>query len=168
MNRTVLLAAPLALALAAENASAVHVNIELSLLVDVSGSIDNTEYNLQRQGYANAFANPNFFASVIGPGNSVAVNFVEWSGANQQAQLVGWTRISSQADATAFAAAILAPARPFNNGSTAPGSAINYASPLIFSNNFDSDKQVIDVSGDGAANDGANTLAARNAALAAG
>jgi hypothetical protein len=170
MNRTALLAAaPLALALAAANASAVQVNIELSLLVDISGSIDTTEFNLQRQGYANAFSNPTFFSSVIGAGHSIAVNYIEWSGAGQQQQLVGWTQISSQADANAFAAAVLAAGRPFS-GQTSPGEALNFASPLIFSNSFTSDKQIIDVSGDGSENvhNDAFVDAARNAAIAAG
>jgi hypothetical protein len=57
---------------------------------------------------------------------------------------------------------------------TAPGSAINFATPLFgtetgaIGNGFESDRQVIDVSGDGAQNDGANTAAARDAALLAG
>lgn len=169
MIRVQYVAAPALLALAAASASATHVDIELSLLVDVSGSISSTEYNLQRQGYANAFSNPNFFNSVIHPGNSIAVNFVEWSGAGQQSQLVGWTLIDSQAAANAFAAAILAPARPYS-GQTSPGEALNYAAPLIFNNSYDSDKQVIDVSGDGSENVHNNAFvdAARNAALSAG
>jgi hypothetical protein len=155
------------LALAARSARAIHVDIELSLLVDVSSSIDDVEYGLQRQGYASAFTNPTFFSSVIGTGHSVAVNFIEWSGPLQQHEQVGWTLIDSQASATSFGNAIAAANRQFA-ASTAPGSAINFAYPRIFSNSFTSDKQVIDVSGDGPWNSGDDTLTARNAALAAG
>jgi hypothetical protein len=144
-----------------------NVNLELSLLVDVSGSIDSTEYNVQRQGYATTFSNANFYSNVIGAGGSIAVNYIEWSGAAQQAQVVGWTLINSQASANAFAAAILAAPRDFS-GQTAPGSAINYAVPLFTSNLFDAPKQIIDVSGDGSQNDGASTSAARDAAILAG
>jgi hypothetical protein len=144
-----------------------NVSLELSLLVDVSGSIDTTEFNTQRNGYASVFSNPNFYTNVVGTGGSLAVNYIEWSGASQQAQVVGWTLINSQAAANAFAAAILAASRDFS-GQTAPGSAINYAVPLFASNLFDAPKQIIDVSGDGSENDGAITSTARNNALAAG
>ncbi|WP_409559305.1 DUF1194 domain-containing protein, partial [Accumulibacter sp.] len=36
-------------------ANAVPVGLELVLLVDVSGSVDATEYALQKTGYVNAF-----------------------------------------------------------------------------------------------------------------
>ena len=169
MNRNVGLAAVGMLALLAGTASAQHVNLELSLVVDVSGSIDTNEFNLQRIGYANTFADPNFYNSVIGAGNSIAVNFIEWSGSGQQQQAVGWTIIASPADANAFAAAIMAAPRAYS-GSTAVGQAINFASQSILTNSITSDKQVIDVSGDGIDNVNGNafTAGARSAALAAG
>jgi hypothetical protein len=169
MNRCALLVAPAALALAAASASATHVNIELSLLVDVSGSVDATEYALQRTGYANAFINLNF-NSVIGAGNSVAVNMIEWDGNANQQQVVAWTLIDSQAAAVAFGNAIAAHSRAFPGGNTAVGQAITFGRNSIFNNNFDSDRQVIDVSGDGADNVNFDPYTAqqRDAALAAG
>ena len=71
------------------------------------------------------------------------------------------------ASAASFATAVLATVRPFS-GNTGPGSAINFAIPLFGSNDFTSARQVIDVSGDGAQNSGADTSDARDAALAAG
>ena len=148
------------------SADPIPVRLELSLLVDVSGSVSATEWQLQRDGYVAAFQNPNFYSNVIGSG-AIAVNYIYWSGASQQSQTVGWTLIDSQASSNAFAAAIAAASRPYS-GSTAPGSAINFAVPLFASNNYDGIRQVIDVSGDGAQNDGASTATARNNALAAG
>jgi hypothetical protein len=72
-----------------------NVNLELSLLVDVSGSIQLNEFNTQRNGYASVFSNTSFYTNVVGAGGSIAVNFIEWSGAGQQAQVVGWTLINS-------------------------------------------------------------------------
>lgn len=166
-KRNVLLMVALAGGFVATNAQAIPVNIELSLICDVSGSIDASEYALQVNGYRNAFINATFFSSVIGAGNTVAVNFIQWSGAAQQQQSVGWTLISNQASSTAFGNAIAATTRPFS-GSTAPGSAINFAAPLFNANGFEGARKIIDVSGDGAQNDGANTAAARDAALAGG
>ncbi len=150
-------------------ADAITVNLELSLLLDTSSSVNNTEFLLQRTGYVNAFNDPTIHALISGASNpgGIAVNLIYWSGAAQQQQAVPWTHIQNATDAANFATAIGATARPFS-GVTAPGSAINFATPLFASNIFDSNFRVIDVSGDGAANDGANTLTARNNALGAG
>ena len=142
------------------------VDLELALLIDVSGSVDATEFNLQRQGYVNAFQDAAIQAS-IASGHSLAVTVIYWSGGAEQQVAVGWTLVNSVASANSFAALIGATVRPFS-GSTAPGSALNFVTPQFASNLFDGTRQIIDVSGDGAANDGANTAAARNAALAAG
>lgn len=172
------LAAAAALAFVAAPATAlaqpapVVVDLELALLVDVSGSVDVTEFDLQRTGYFNVFSNPNLFNNFIGglPNRSIAVSFTYWSGAGQQTQLGGansWFLINSVASSQAFAAALNGFARPFS-GSTAPGSAISFIAPQFATNAFVGTRRVIDVSGDGAANDGVNTAAARDAALAAG
>jgi hypothetical protein len=158
----------LPLAFSATPSHAVPVGLELSLLIDVSGSVDNTEYNLQKSGYVQAFQSAAVQAAILGSvGGSIAVNFIQWSSGNEQAQSVGWTLINSVATANAFAAAVNAVGRPFS-GNTAPGSALAFATPLFASNNFEAPRQVIDVSGDGAENSGIDTSNARDAALAAG
>lgn len=155
------------LILAPQPANAVPVAIELSLLIDVSGSVDATEYNLQKTGYVNAFNSASIQALIAAAPGGVAVNFIQWSGAAQQQQSVGWTLLTNAAQASAFATAISVISRPFS-ANTAPGSAINFAVPLFTSNGFEGTKKIIDVSGDGAANEGADTATARNNALAAG
>jgi hypothetical protein len=149
-------------------ANATNVGLELSLLIDVSGSVDASEYALQRDGYAAAFNNAAVQNAILGSQvGSIAVNMIMWSSGGSQAEVVGWTLIDSVASAQAFATAVGAVARPFG-GNTGPGSAINYAVPLFASNGFDSLRQVIDVSGDGVQNSGDDTSDARDAALAAG
>jgi hypothetical protein len=99
------------------SASAVP-GLELLLLVDVSGSVDNTEYNLQKQGYVQAFQSAAVQNAILGSvGNSIAVAYVEWSGNNEQSYRVGWTLIDSIATANAFATAIASSTRAFS-GST--------------------------------------------------
>jgi len=144
-------------------AQAVPVNLELALAIDVSGSVDAAEFALQRDGYVDAFNNITSFGSF----RPFAVTYIQWSGASQQQQSVGWTLISNAADATAFATAISAAPRAFG-GSTAIGSAINFTVPLFTGNGFEGNRLLIDISGDGDTNDGASTTAARNAAAAAG
>lgn len=144
------------------------VALELQLLVDTSGSVNGTEYDLQKGGYVAAFQDPTIQAAIAALAGSggIAVQYVEWSSSNEQAVLVPWTQITDAASANAFAAAISASSRAFT-GLTAPGSAIDFATPL-FNNGFDGTRLVIDVSGDGSENDGSSTSAARDAAIAAG
>lgn len=153
--------------LGAGNASAIPVALELALLVDVSGSVDATEYNLQRTGYVNAFQDAALQSAIAGLTGGIAVTYIEWSGATQQSVQVGWSHITDATSANSFAAAIGATTRAFS-GLTAPGSAINFAAPLFNSNGFEGVRWVIDVSGDGAQNDGATTSTARTNALAGG
>lgn len=144
------------------------VDLELSLLVDVSGSIDATEFNLQKTGYVNAFNDAAIVTAIQnGSLHSIAANLVYWSGSAQQQEAVAWTLINDATSATNFASAINAAARPFS-GSTAPGSAINFADPLFFSNDFDGTRLVIDISSDGEQNVGASTSAARDNAFSHG
>lgn len=156
-----LVAAPIvALGLSvAAPAKAVPVDAEILLLMDVSGSVNSTEFNLQRTGYANAFQSAAVHSAIASTTNGVAVRLVQWSGATQQAESIAWTHIFDVASSNAVGAAIAAMSRSFS-GSTAIGAAIN--------NTFASIGDEVDVSGDGTTNDGIASVTGRNNALAAG
>ena len=162
--------------LMAAPASAVPVGLELVLLIDVSGSVDSTEYALQKGGYVSAFQSAAVQNAILGSvGGAIAVTYVEWSGAAQQAQKVGWTLINSAASANSFAALISGLTQSYK-GSTAIQNAMHYGAGLFgtetggaISNGFESGRQVMDVSGDGICNDGDCTVAnGRNYALGLG
>lgn len=170
MNRPLFVAAlltGLGTGLSPSRASAAFVvNLELSLLVDVSGSVDNNEFLIQRNGYANAFRSTAVKNAVAASPNGIAVNFIYWSGSGQQQQAVAWTLIKTAADADAFANAVQATGRPFS-GNTGIAGAINFARPLFFNNDFEGTRLVMDISGDGEENVGtaANLAQARTNAL---
>ena len=162
--------------LMAAPASAVPVGLELVLLIDVSGSVNDSEYALQKGGYVSAFQSAAVQNAILGSvGGAIAVTYVEWSGAAQQAQKVGWTLINSAASANSFAALISGLTQSYK-GSTAIQNAMHYGAGLFgtetggaISNGFESDRQVMDVSGDGICNDGDCTVAnGRNYALGLG
>ena len=162
-----------AMLLAVRPAFAIPVNTELLLLVDVSGSIDNTEFNLQRTGYANAFQNAavqNFIA--LNPGG-IAVSLVYWSSNTEQTQAVPWTHLTDAASANAFATAISNAARLYSH-STAVQSALKYGGSLFAEDNgFEGTHLIIDISGDGVDNDSPGGTpfrhgGGRDSALAAG
>lgn len=158
-------------------ATAGHVSLALSLVIDVSGSVDASEFNLQKSGYVQAFQNTTVQNAIANLPHGIAVNFIQWSGAGQQAQSVGWTIIQGTAaeivtESNAFAAAVNSANRAFS-GLTAPGNAIQFSANTFnalytMESGYTADRTVIDVSGDGEQNDGINTAAARNAALAGG
>jgi len=146
-------------------AVAIPVGLELSLLLDVSGSVNTTEYDLQLGGYVAAFNSAAVQAAIIGTTGGIAVNLIQWSGALQQQQSLGWTHLTDAVSSGAFATSINLVTRAFTFGNTSSGSALNYAANQFAANGFEGSRNVIDVSGDGAENEGDNTLAARNNAL---
>jgi hypothetical protein len=129
--------------------AATIVGTELVLSVDVSGSISKSEFNLQRQGYVNAFRNPTIQNTIASLPGGLAATVSYWS--SNAVQSVPWTLITNAAEANAFADAIEASTRP-SSGLTGITNAITFAQNLLDTNDFIGNKRVIDVSGDGPEN----------------
>jgi hypothetical protein len=138
------------------------------LAADVSRSINDDEFTLQRRGYAAAIVSPKLIEAIgAGPHGAIALCYVEWAGPSEQKIVVDWKIVHGPADAEAFAATLLAAPRAFV-GRTAIGSAIDFAMATIGASGFSSDRKVIDVSGDGTSNQGRPAPEARDVAVAAG
>jgi hypothetical protein len=96
------------------------------LTADVSGSVDDGEFELERKGYAGAVVDPRVLAAIRkGANKAIAVCFIEWSGPDEQKVVVDWTRLADEEDAGSLAAAILAPPRSFT-GRTSISAAIDF------------------------------------------
>ncbi len=150
------------------SSNATPVDLELSLLLDVSGSISSSEFNLQKQGYVNAFNNTSIWNAISqGAIGKIAVNFVYWAGNAQQSEAVGWTLIDSQQDSFDFATAISSTTRPFV-GFTAVQQALTFGTDLFAGNGFEGTRSVIDISGDGIDNNSPSGLDGKNYALTHG
>lgn len=154
----------------ARPAAAEPVDLELVLLADATGSIDETEIRLQRQGYADAMVDPEVLFAIANGGadGRIAVTYVEWAAAASQDVVVDWMVVDGEASARAFGAALLAaPRRAF--GSNAIGAALLKGKDLIESNGYDGWRKVIDLSGDSSWNPmGPPIATARDAVLGAG
>lgn len=151
-----------------QNRSGLPVDLELVLLADATGSIDDREIFFQRQGYADAIRHPDILSAIsLGHDGKIAVTYVEWGDARSQEVVVPWTVIDGQDAAAGFAEALMeTPRRAF--GRNAIGSAITYAHLLIEGNAYNGFRRVIDLSGDSANSWGGVPLeAARQAAVAA-
>lgn len=145
----------------------IAVDLELVLAVDISGSIDELEARLQREGYVNAILHPDVLKAIEGGMlRRVAVTYVEWAGLYQNT-LVDWHLIEDQKSAAVFAQKLLE-APIFTSAWTSISGAINYALPLFGKNGYSGVRQVIDLSGDGPNNEGEMMPIARDRAVAAG
>ena len=154
---------------AAQRGSGEPVDLALVLAVDASGSVDQTRFELQRQGYVAAFRHPRVIGAITsGPRQSIAVVMMQWTGPALQVIAVPWTRISDAASANALADRIAAAPRALFGGGTSISGAIDASMGLLFDNPYQAARRVIDVSGDGANNRGRPANAARDEAVARG
>jgi hypothetical protein len=170
MTRRAALLAVLALLLAAAPARAgERVDLALVIAVDASRSIDDEEFELQRAGYAAAFRHPRVVEAIgAGSAGAIAVTYVQWSGAQSQEQMIGWTVLRDAASAGDFADRLARLERRVPAGSTSISGAIDFSMHLLATSGFEARRQVIDVSGDGSNNSGRLAAFARNEAVAAG
>lgn len=148
-HKFLILVAALAIMVAAPftSARAQAVDLELALLLDLSGSVDVTDFALQRDGYVAAFNSAAVQNAILGGEiGAIAVTLVYFS--DSSVQTVGWTLINSAATAEAFATAVATAGRPFSGG-TGMTQGLNFTAGLFADNGFDGARQVIDVSGDG-------------------
>jgi hypothetical protein len=149
-------------------ARAETVDLLLVLAADVSRSIDDVEFNLQRKGYAAAITDPRVLRAISGGRNhAIAITFIEWSGAADQNVIVDWTVVRDEEAAGGIAATMLAAPRSFL-GRTSISAAIDYALERFAVAPAQADKRIIDVSGDGTNNSGRPVTEARDQAIASG
>jgi hypothetical protein len=144
------------------------VDMELLLAVDASGSVDATRFELQRRGYVAAFRSPQVLQAVAGGGKqSIAVSMFQWTGPQQQAEIVPWTMVKDEASAKSVAALIETTPRKLFGGGTSISGAIDTAMRRFPQSPFRGERRVIDVSGDGSNNRGRSVTKARDEAVAA-
>ncbi len=145
-----------------------QVDVELVLAVDMSGSMDIEEAEIQRSGYIEAISHPDFINAVrAGMLGRVAISYFEWAGSVNETSLVAWQVIENGEDAVAFAARIAA--RPIaTRRGTSISNALSYATRLLDTNTHDGLRRVIDVSGDGPNNMGPPVLPIRDMAVDSG
>jgi hypothetical protein len=144
----------------------IYVDLELVLAVDVSSSVDEEEYQLQIRGVGAAFRHPDIIAAIESTGgNGIAVGMVQWSDNEEQALVGGWHIIKDAADAAEYARIIRRAPRIIAGGQTSIAGALTFSIDQINNNNIDSSRKVIDVSGDGRANNGVHPMKIRDIAL---
>ncbi|MEJ0020102.1 MAG: DUF1194 domain-containing protein [Acetobacteraceae bacterium] len=161
-----LFAACLALALPARANES--VDLTLVLVTDVSRSVDDAEFKLEKEGYVAAITSHQVLEAIRGGGiGAIAVAYVEFASSFEVRTVLDWSVIRDEASAQAFADRLTAAPRSFW-GRTAISAGIDRAVQLLAESGFESPRRVIDVCGDGTNNAGREVSEARDDALRAG
>jgi len=151
-------------------AQAQEVDIALVLAVDVSGSIDYQEAELQRKGIVDAFLSKEVIQAIqSGSLGRIGVSVVYFSSADYgiMSVPVNWMVVQDMNSATAFVKTLVAARRPSARG-TSIADALQLSARMIETGPYHAVKRVIDVSGDGANNAGRAVLEVRDEVLAKG
>lgn len=144
------------------------VDLTLVLVSDVSRSIDDAEFKLEKDGYAAAFTSRQVLDAIHGgPVGAIAVSYVEFASSFEVRTVLDWSVIRDEASAKSFADKLAAAPRSFW-GRTAISAGIDRAVQLLAESGFDSPRHMIDVCGDGTNNAGRDITDARDDAVKAG
>ena len=130
--------------------------------------MDKEEFALQREGYVAAIRHPEFVGAILsGEHQRIALTYVEWSGTDRQTVIVPWRVIDGDEAANSFADVLVAQPVVIDRG-TSISAALIFGTALFAANDYDTDRRVIDVSGDGPNNYGPTVTAARDYAVGQG
>lgn len=145
------------------------VAVELVLALDSSASVDRQEFQLQLDGLSLAFRDPEVQEAVenLKPlGAAVAV--LQWGAPGETRVVLPFTELHSARDSKAFGFRISLVRRWERASATSIVTALDDSRTLIETNEYDGQRRVIDVSGDGPDNSGLDLEAARRRADSAG
>ena len=159
----------LALATPALAQDKTSVVIELVLALDSSASVDAREFNLQNEGIALAFRDPEVLQAVdnLKPFGA-AIAIIQWGGPGETQVVLPFAHIESARDAKAFGFRMSLVRRWMRASVTSLATGITDSAALLEANAFEGQHKVIDVSGDGPDNSGGDLEGARKNALASG
>lgn len=146
------------------------VDLALVLAADVSSSMTRVEVALQRDGYADALLSPSVLAAIRGGAHKrMAVTYLEWSGEGMAQVVVKWTILDTASSVEQVAETIRSfvaePSRRSRAGRTSISYALRYSAYQFRSLPWQTERRVIDISGDGINNDGDEVEPARAEAL---
>lgn len=130
---------------------ALACDLALALAVDVSGSVDSTEYRIQMDGLAAGLRDPIVSEALVR--GDARLMLVQWTGASRQKVTIPWTRIDSFETLDRFADQVGADPRVWRNFSTAIGEALEMTLSS-FDEVSECKRHLIDISGDGISNEG--------------
>src|ERR671912_944001 len=156
------------LKLAQQSSGAVEVDVELVLAVDISFSMDQEEQELQREGYIHALTSKEFLRALKeGSHGKIALTYLEWANFNERRVIVPWRLIDGPEAVDGFVAELAR--SPYRRASrTSVSGALEFAASQFENSGYKGIRRVIDISGDGANNNGPPVATVRDEVLAKG
>ncbi|MBL8655264.1 MAG: DUF1194 domain-containing protein, partial [Alphaproteobacteria bacterium] len=116
----------------AQNPAPKQVDVALVLAVDCSRSIDEGEYRLQAQGYADAFRTDRVQrAALSGRHGAIAVIMTQWGGQFVQKEATPWTLLDGKPAFGRFADTLSGMARLVDDDATSIGAAIDHGRRML-------------------------------------
>lgn len=148
--------------------SAERVDAAIVFVMDVSGSMSAEEVIFAREAHARAIASEPMVSAIMdGAYGTIAASYVEFGdGAKVQ---IGWTPITDQASAIAFADQFLnMPLRGVSSARTLLGQGLLKASEALGDLPYEADRLIVDIVADGIGDDGVTVRLGREAILSRG
>lgn len=130
---------------------ALACDLALALAVDVSGSVDSSEYRIQMDGLAAGLRDPVVSEALVR--GKARLMLVQWTGSSRQRVTIPWTHIDGFRTLDGFAERVATDPRVWRNFSTAIGEALEMTMNS-FQDVPECKRHLIDLSGDGVSNEG--------------
>ena len=145
------------------------VDLALIIVLDCSASVTFDEFNLMANGSGAALRDPEVVAGLLGgPRRASLGALLLFSGPEDHAVPVPWSLLNGPAAAAQFAADVENTDRMVRGSTTAIGAALLACAALLDALPAPAARRIIDVVGDGRANDGPAPGPIRDALVAAG
>jgi Ca-activated chloride channel homolog len=131
------------------------VDLALVIVLDCSASVTFDEFNLMANGSGAALRDPAVVEGMLGGPHGAALGaLLLFSDPGDEVVSVPWTRIASPQDLEQFASDVENTSRLVRAGSTGLGAALLACTRLLADMPAQAERRVLDVVGDGRANDG--------------
>lgn len=128
-----------------------HLNLVLAL--DASASVNEREFALQTGGIAFALRDADVQAAIALAPGGINILIVQWASIRHQAVAVDWTRLRDERDSSRLADRVAAMPRKLSGGNTMIHAGVEFAGLALARAPAPARRQVIDVSGNGHADD---------------
>ena len=138
------------------------MELHLVLAFDVSASVNDAEFDLQRKGTARALRSAQVAGAIDQAPGGVAIAIVQWSSITQQAIGLDWVTLTTRADALAYADQVAHLPRRLPGGGTMIHAGLDFAASMFDTAPGTARRQVIDLSGNGQGDDEERLLETRD------
>ncbi|WP_299851853.1 DUF1194 domain-containing protein [uncultured Roseovarius sp.] len=135
--------------------------LHLVLAFDVSASINDSEFALQRNGTANALRHSSVRNAISEARGGIAISIVQWSSIQQQVLAMDWVALKNDDDVIKFADAVGNMPRILPGGGTMVHAGLEFSERQFDAAPGVARRHVIDLSGNGRSDDFEQMLATR-------